>query len=89
MKPAELDQEAQEILLAEIEPVVTTEENLKLASIPKKQEVLETLKEANLQAAPGTDGITSLVYKLCWSSMGEALTAVTQAKLRERGCQAQ
>ena len=80
LKPAELDQNAQELLLAEIEPVVTDVDNAMLLASPDKEEVSETLKEANLGAAPGTDGITSLVYKLCWDSMGDALTAVAQAK---------
>ena len=82
LKPAELDENAQELLLAEIKPVVTDADNTMLSSAPDKKEVLETLKEANLKAAPGTDGITSLVYKQCWDSVGDALTAVVQAKAR-------
>ena len=38
---------------------------------PNKEEVFDTLKEANANAAPGTDGITSLVYKQCWDSLGD------------------
>ena len=51
-----------------------------LLAPPDKDEVFATLKDANHGAAPGTDGITSLVYKLCWDSMGDALTAVAEAK---------
>ena len=59
---------------------MTAADNVMLSAPPDKDEVYETVQEANHRAAPGTDGITSLVYKLCWSSMGDALTAVTQAK---------
>ena len=31
-------------------------------------------KKSNLRAAPGTDGISSLVYKERWSSMGASLS---------------
>ena len=41
--------------------------------------MLETLNDANLQAEPGTDGITSLFYKVCWDSVGDALTEVARA----------
>ena len=78
-KPEITDAEAQNILLAEVNPVITEADNSMLSKSPGKEEVLKTLKEANLRAAPGTDGITSLVYKLCWNSLGDALTVVTKA----------
>ena len=40
--------------------------------------MLETLNNSNLKAAPGTDGLTSLLYKVCWDSLGDALTEVSQ-----------
>ena len=79
LKPPNLDSEAQEILLNEIEPEVSIAENEMLDTIPGKKEVEETLRSANFKAAPGTDGISSLLYKICWEFMGEALTEVTQA----------
>ena len=82
LNPAELDKVSQDILLNELEPVVTDEENMMLAKVPDKKEVLETLQEANAHAAPGTDGITSLLYKVCWDSVGEALTDVVKAKFQ-------
>ena len=82
LEPAVLDQNAQELLLAELQPVVTDADNTMLLAPPSKDEVFETIKAANHKAAPGTDGITSLVYKLCWDSMGDALTAVAEAKHR-------
>ena len=82
LKPAVLDNDAQHTLLAELDAVVTPADNLLLAAPPDKDEVFKSLKAANHKAAPGTDGITSLVYKLCWDSMGEALTAVALAKHR-------
>ena len=59
--------------------MTTKAENKFLAGVPGKKEGLETLNEANLQAAPGTDGITSLFYKVCWDSVGDALTEVARA----------
>ena len=80
LKHAELDRSAQDILLNELVAKVTNEENEMLGKIPDKQEVLETLKAANMHAAPGTDGISSLFYTVCWDIMGEALTDVVKAK---------
>ena len=80
--PANLDTEAQDILLAEIDTVVTESENEMLAKAPDKEEVKNTLWDSNLKAAPGTDGITGLFYKVCWDTMGDALTDVALAKHR-------
>ena len=80
--PADLDPQAQDILLAEVESVVTESENRMLARAPDKDEIKETLWESNLRAAPGTDGITGLFYKMCWDTMGDALTDVALAKFR-------
>ena len=77
--PAELDFQAQETLLAEVETVVTEAENEMLAKPPNKEDVKETLWNSNLSAAPGTDGITGLFYKVCWEAMGDALTQVALA----------
>ena len=44
-----------------------------------KKEVHETLNAANLHAAPGSDGITSFLYKECWETLGDSLTEVVQA----------
>ena len=76
--PAQLDKISQEILLAEVETVITEEDNIMLSKIPDKKDVLDTLNDSNLNAAPGTDGITSLLYKVCWDSLGDSLTAVSQ-----------
>ena len=80
LKQAELDTTAQDVLLNELDSKVTEEENNMLGKIPDKEEVLATLKAANTHAAPGTDGITSLFYSVCWETMGEALTDVVKAK---------
>ena len=80
LNPAELDRSAQDTLLNELDSKVTEEENDMLRKPPDKAEVLETLKAANAQAAPGTDGITSLFYKVCWDTIGDALTDVVKAK---------
>ena len=73
LHPAILDHAAQEILLAEVTPVFTNEDNKMLLALPCKDEIKEVLFSSNLKAAPGTDGLTSLLYKECWNSMGSAL----------------
>ena len=77
--PAVLDEAAQDLLLAEVQPVFTPADNILLCKATTKKEVEETLSEANLHAAPGSDGITSFVYKECWDLLGDSLTEVVQA----------
>ena len=48
--------------------------------MPTKAEVLGVLKSSNLNAAPGLDGISSLVYYTCWDSLGDALTDIAVAR---------
>ena len=76
---AQLDPLAQETLLAEIEPVFTKEDNARLLTPPTNEEVLATVSASNLSAAPGIDGLPSLLYKECWSVLGCALSDVMRA----------
>ena len=46
--------------------------------LPTKQEVKESVNSANMNAAPGNDGLTSFVYKHCWDILGQSLTEVVQ-----------
>ena len=79
LNPAVLDQAAQTMLLSEVVPVFTEEDNQKLEKPPTKEDVKEVLFNSNLKAAPGTDGITSLMYKECWDILGDALHQVCLA----------
>ena len=36
------------------------------------------LDSSNLHAAPGTDGLTSFLYKKCWDILGESITEMVQ-----------
>ena len=81
LHPAQLDQGAQQALLAEVDPVFSESDNQQLLKVPTKQEVLDTLSDSNLHAAPGTDGLTSYFYKQCFDVMGEPLTEVVSAVL--------
>ena len=72
-EPAELDVCAQNILLSEVTPVFTEDDNKALEELPDKDEVREVLFKSNLNAAPGTDGITSLLYKEHWDLLGDPL----------------
>ena len=62
-EPAVLDPDAQKILLSEVTPVFTEEDNKALEMIPDKDEVREVLFKSNFNAASGTDWITSLLYR--------------------------
>ena len=78
-EPAILDSDAQKTLLAEVTPVFTEKDNEDLKAVPVKDEVKEVLFNSNLNAAPGTDGITSLLYKEHWDQLGEPLVQVVKA----------
>ena len=77
--PADLDKVAQNILLAEVDTQFTTEDNNMLAAEPTKDEVKASIDSSNLHAAPGTDGITSYLYKDCFDILGDAVTDVVRA----------
>ena len=76
--PALLDPVCQQILLAEVEPKFTEKDNSMLVAAPTKEEVEESVKTSNIHAAPGSDGITSLVYRECFNILGDALTEVVK-----------
>ena len=79
LHPVQLNQAAQDTLLAEVEPVFTAADNTLLLKQPTKTDVLKTLSNSNLHAAPGTDGLTSFFYKNCFDVMGDSLTEVVCA----------
>ena len=70
--------DAQEKLLEEVIPCFTEADNNALIAPPTMQEVKDTVDNSNLHAAPGNDGIPSLLYKTCWDTMGLPLTEVIQ-----------
>jgi hypothetical protein len=76
--PAQLDPTAQNILLAEVDKQFTEKDNKMLIAQPTKDEVEESVKTSNVNDAPGSDDITSLVYRECFSILGDALTEVAQ-----------
>ena len=76
LHPAVLDSEAQQALLAEVDPVFTEEDNRAFLTPPTKDFVYKIVSKSNLHAAPGTDGLPSLLYKECWDTLGDPLTDV-------------
>ena len=74
-----LDTVAQKVLLEEVEPVLTSSDNEMFCALPDKDEVKEVVWDSNQHAAPGTDGLTAYLYRLCWDQLGEPLTEVAQA----------
>ena len=79
LHPAVLDQLSQQVLLDEVVPVFTDEDNTRFMTPPDAEKVLKVVNASNLYAAPGTDGIPSLLYKECWNVMGTSLTEVMLA----------
>ena len=67
---------AQEQLLQEVVPCFTDADNAILCAPPTKEKVKKIVDNSNLNAAPGNDGIPSLLYKTCWDTIGDALTEV-------------
>ena len=78
-QPVSLNTQAQNKLLAEVTPVFTESQNKALLAIPEKEEIKKILFSSNLNAAPGTDGITSLLYKVHWDVLGDSLLEVVTA----------
>ena len=76
--PANLDSKAQDQLLKEVKPVFSKEDNAMMKKLPSKEEVKDSIWSANIHAAPGNDGLTTLVYKHCWDVLGDSLTEVVQ-----------
>ena len=61
---ADLDLVAQDALLRDVKPVFTAKDNELFRKVPTKEDVKESVWSANINAAPGTDGLTNLVYWL-------------------------
>ena len=57
--PANLDKDAQNFLLGEVERVFTEEDNNFLLAAPSKEELFKNLCKSTLHASPGSDGLTS------------------------------
>ena len=72
LNPAQLNPMAQSALLENVETVFTEDDNLKLLAEPTRQEVIDTLAESHLHAAPGTDGLTSYFYHKCFDIIGDS-----------------
>ena len=80
LQPHPVDLAARNTLLAEVQDKVFTElDNKKLLALPTAKKVKEVVSDSSLLAAPGTDGIPSLLCSECWDTMGTPLTDVVQA----------
>ena len=75
-QPASLDVHSQDELLNEVTEVITNEDNAMLEKMPTKEEVEATLSSSNLSAAAGSDGIPGLLYKECWTALGDSFVEV-------------
>ena len=59
-------------------PVFSESDNKNLEKSPDKEEVKEVLFNSNLNASPGTDGITSLLYKEHWDLFSDSVLEVVK-----------
>ena len=78
LNPGLLDLSARDVMLNEVDPVFSDQDNRKLLILPTEDDVKKTISKSNLYAEPGTDGIPSLLYSKCWEIMGTSLTEVIQ-----------
>ena len=79
LSPAPLHLGAREALLEEVQQVFTDQDNQNFMKLPDQKEVKEVLNKSNLLAAPGSDGIPSLLYHECWNTLKLLFTKVIQA----------
>ena len=76
-KEAELDETAQEQLQDEVKEVFTAKDNEMLEAEILDKEVKVSLRKSNKKAAPGSDGITFLVYDLARGSYNNTLRTLS------------
>ena len=76
VNPPNLDPSAQDILLNEVTTVFDSADNEKFLKPPSKEIVKAVLDSSNLLAAPGSDGVPSLMYKEHWDIFGDHLTEI-------------
>ena len=67
---ASLDPKAQNELLEGVEEVFTEADNAMLDKPITDEDVKASLLSTNRNSAPGSDGITYLVYLTCWKALG-------------------
>lgn len=79
LQPHPVDQMTRDTMLKEINVVFTEYGNQSLCKLPTYEEVRSVMNDSNLTAAPGTDGIPSLLYSTCWNVLGDPLTEVVQS----------
>ena len=78
LSDANLETSAQNTLLEEVVTCFTEADNEILRAPPTIQQIKETINQSNVHAAPGCDGIPSLLYKVCWDILGDSLAEVMQ-----------
>ena len=78
-KKAVLCKQAQAELLAEVDKVFTDTDNDMLTRTPTKDEIAKALKASNMNSAPGTDGLTFLLYSVHWDILEDAMLAMITA----------
>jgi hypothetical protein len=62
-----------------VSPVITTDDNLALCSIPEEVEIFLAISELSLNKSSGPDGMTGLFYKTCWQIVKSSVVASVQS----------
>ena len=78
-----LQPNAQEELLDNLTEVFTKEDNEMLEKEITDDEVKESLLKANRSSAPGSDGLSFLLYIQCWESLGPHLCEVLREVVKK------
>ena len=72
----ELDDAAQNLLLASVPPAFDEKDNAMLEAEITDEEIKASLNSSNKNASPGADGLTFQTYVQCWSTLGPHLCQV-------------
>ena len=75
------NESSQKILLNELDPVFSEEDNTMLLKKPTKSEIKEIIKASNHHGAQGSDGITNYFYYKMFNIIGDTLVKVLQVIL--------